>query len=619
VNYQLFNGASPAGSAVAGTGAAISFGSQATAGNYTVVATNTTTLCTNNMTGSTSITINPLPTTFNVTGGGAYCSGGSGVAVGLSGSQSGVNYQLFKGASPAGSAVAGTGAAISFGNQTGAGTYTVVATNGTTSCTNNMTGNVAVSINPLPTVAVTPPSATICAGNSTSLTASGALSYSWSPATGLSATTGSTITANPATTTTYTVTGTDINTCVNSTAVTVTVNPNQICAKYNGDYFANTASTTTGGEATVTLIYNITGSSSPDCNDISNLTENDFGITFTADPSNTTVTPVAGSKSYSGGKFTIQYKIVLPPAAYSAGVEFTLTTSSKYTIDGNCSDNPLVTVSTRSDGFVTGGGFIIPTKSGGTAGKTIGGPAVDGLKNNFGFNLKFNKAGKLQGNWNTIIRRIENGKVVIYQVKSNYATNLVITKISATSYRADMSFKSANFKNLTCSLCPLDANNGTVLVTVYDNGEPGSGIDKILITIKDKDDNIWYTSDKDANHSIVYTNLQLLNAGNIQIHTQGGPAARIALTDVITVLPMEMTLKAVPNPTASSFQIQLPNNNMRDRMQVRIMDISGRAVQVFDKLTPGQTLRVGGNYHAGVYIVEVMQGNKKQQLKVVKF
>ncbi|MEO6733316.1 MAG: hypothetical protein ABIN01_18985, partial [Ferruginibacter sp.] len=116
VNYQLFNGASPVGSAVAGTGAAISFGSQTTAGNYTVVATNTTTLCTNNMTGSTSITINPLPTTFNVTGGGAYCSGGSGIAVGLSGSQSGVNYQLFNGASPVGSAVAGTGAAISFGS-----------------------------------------------------------------------------------------------------------------------------------------------------------------------------------------------------------------------------------------------------------------------------------------------------------------------------------------------------------------------------------------------------------------------------------------------------------------------------------------------------------------------
>jgi hypothetical protein len=152
VNYQLFRGATSVGSAVAGTGSSISFGIQATAGTYTVTATNTTTSCTNNMTGSVSITVNSLPTAFNVTGGGGYCSGGSGAAVGLSGSQSGVNYQLFRGATSVGSAVAGTGSAISFGNQTTAGTYTVTATNTTTTCTNNMTGSVSVTVNSLPTI-----------------------------------------------------------------------------------------------------------------------------------------------------------------------------------------------------------------------------------------------------------------------------------------------------------------------------------------------------------------------------------------------------------------------------------------------------------------------------------
>ena len=40
-----------------------------------------------NMTGSAAVTINPLPAAYNVTGGGAYCAGGFGVPVGLSGSQ----------------------------------------------------------------------------------------------------------------------------------------------------------------------------------------------------------------------------------------------------------------------------------------------------------------------------------------------------------------------------------------------------------------------------------------------------------------------------------------------------------------------------------------------------
>ena len=150
VNYQLFIGGSPVGSAVGGTGNALSFGNQTTIGTYTVGATNTTTLCTNNMTGSASITSGSQPTAFSVTGGGSYCSG-PGVAVGLSGSQTGVNYQLFIGGSPVGSAVGGTGNALSFGNQTTIGTYTVGATNTTTLCTNNMTGSASITSGSQPT------------------------------------------------------------------------------------------------------------------------------------------------------------------------------------------------------------------------------------------------------------------------------------------------------------------------------------------------------------------------------------------------------------------------------------------------------------------------------------
>lgn len=90
------------------------------------------------------LTINPLAAVFNVTGGGYYCSGGSGVEVGLSSSETGVSYQLYKNGTSTGSPIAGTGLAISFGNQT-AGTYTVKATNSTTSCTQDMNGSVVVT------------------------------------------------------------------------------------------------------------------------------------------------------------------------------------------------------------------------------------------------------------------------------------------------------------------------------------------------------------------------------------------------------------------------------------------------------------------------------------------
>lgn len=95
--------------------------------------------------GSATVVVNALPTDFNVTGGGSYCSGVSNVAVGLSGSQNGVSYQLYNGINAVGSSVTGTGSVLDFGNQTVSGTYTVVATDQSTFCSRNMSGNVTVA------------------------------------------------------------------------------------------------------------------------------------------------------------------------------------------------------------------------------------------------------------------------------------------------------------------------------------------------------------------------------------------------------------------------------------------------------------------------------------------
>jgi len=59
----------------------------------------------------------------------------------------------------------------------------------------------------LPPVTVIAQNNSICLNASTNLTATGADTYTWAPALGLSSTTGSTVIANPTTTTTYTVTG----------------------------------------------------------------------------------------------------------------------------------------------------------------------------------------------------------------------------------------------------------------------------------------------------------------------------------------------------------------------------------------------------------------------------
>lgn len=76
-------------------------------------------------------------------------------------------------------------------------------------------------------VTSTPANDTICSGENTTLSAvaTGYDTYTWSPATGLSATTGLSITASPTVATTYTFTASTINGCTTKATVLVSVNP----------------------------------------------------------------------------------------------------------------------------------------------------------------------------------------------------------------------------------------------------------------------------------------------------------------------------------------------------------------------------------------------------------
>ncbi|WP_297517657.1 fibronectin type III domain-containing protein, partial [Flavobacterium sp.] len=110
--------------------------------------------------------------------------------------------------------------------------YYRVLVNVAAPCTGVTSSVVALTIQQ-PTVTVSPSSATYCVpGSAVSLTANGAVSYVWSPATGLSDTTGATVLASPSTTTVYTVVGTDALGCTNSTTVTVAVS-NTVTASAN--------------------------------------------------------------------------------------------------------------------------------------------------------------------------------------------------------------------------------------------------------------------------------------------------------------------------------------------------------------------------------------------------
>jgi hypothetical protein len=165
-------------------------------------------------TGSLAVTVLPAPV-LNVNASVAsICPGQSSV---LTASNAGPIYNW----SPSTGLSATTGNSVT-ASPTVTATYTVTSPAGTGTCA--ASGTVTITVNSLPNMSAGL-DASICAGATTTLGASGASTYVWSPASGLSSTTIANPVANPSATETYTVTGTSAQGCTSTDQVIVTVNP----------------------------------------------------------------------------------------------------------------------------------------------------------------------------------------------------------------------------------------------------------------------------------------------------------------------------------------------------------------------------------------------------------
>ncbi len=168
VDYQLYRDTVAVGAPVPGPGFALDFGPQSVPGIYKVIGTFAGTSCSSNMAGTATVSINSLPSVFNVTGGGDYCKYGTGVHIGLDGSQIGVHYQAWMAGTPMGGSVIGLATPLDLGLFTTAGTYSVTGTFSATGCVSNMAGSALVVIDSLPVISG--PRYVVSPGNTTILT-----------------------------------------------------------------------------------------------------------------------------------------------------------------------------------------------------------------------------------------------------------------------------------------------------------------------------------------------------------------------------------------------------------------------------------------------------------------
>jgi len=272
---------------------------------------------------------------------------------------------------PAGGLSATTGASIT-ANPGSTTIYNVTGTDAN-GCTN--TSNVTVALRTPPTITVTPTSATVCSGQSASLTASGASTYTWTPSAALSLSTGATVIARPPSTYVYTVTGTDSNGCSSYTNVMVNVNANPVLAisassssvcsgqsvslaATGGNTYSWSPSTglssATGDSVSAspasTITYTVTGTNAAGCSSTATTVISVNTPFATAGQADTTI--CAGSAvplNASGGamySWSPSTNLTNPNVSNPVAMPLVTTTYTVTASTGNCNATATVTIST---------------------------------------------------------------------------------------------------------------------------------------------------------------------------------------------------------------------------------------------------------------------------------
>lgn len=250
-------------------------------------------------------------------------------------------------------------------------------------------------------------------------------------------------------------------------------------------------------------------------------------------------------------------------AIYSVGIEV----GCYYTGD----DDVVLTVYKPVGDFITGGGHIIPTQSGGQHAST------PGLKTNFGFNVKFNKKGtNLQGGMNIIFRRIVDGVKRDYQIKTNSMTSLGVNITDPDAKRAEFTSK-ANLTDVTNPLNPIDlGGNLTLRVTMIDRGEPGN-MDVIGFTLWNGNE-LWCSS----NWTGMGTEELYLSGGNLVVHSGFSLTPKNIAFDItkptLTLNEDNLALMVYPNPFTQKLNFRfVPTTNEMARLE--LFDITGSLIE----------------------------------------
>jgi len=569
---------------------------------YTLTETITATGC--KKTNSVTVTVSPAPVS-TITGGTSTCQG---TPVSLCAPAGCTTYYW------------STGATTRCITASTAGTYTVTVSNAA-GCTSSSSITITTGI---PPTATTGGNATICSGKSVTLgtVAIAGHTYSWSPSTGLSSSTISNPVASPTVTTTYTLTETITATgCQKSNSVTITVTagpvstitggtsicqgtPVSLCAPAGcTTYRWSTGATTRCITVSAAGTYTVTVSNAAGCTSSSSVTiktgtpptaTTGNGVTICNGKSVTLGSAaIAGHTYYWTPAAGLSSTTISNPVA-SPSVTTTYTLTETITATGCQKSNSVtITVSASPSCLISGNTTICQGQT-----TQLCAPAgcssylwSTGAKTSC---IAVSAAGNYSvtvSNGTGCSSTCSKTVTITQPVTCNITGNSYCTKTKPTQLCAPSGCSSYQWSTGAKTSCITVSTGGTYSCTVTNAGGCSSyGTKKISVT--SLTDNTMATS----SDSLTFE-----------------PATTKA-TD--TVQATVMTAEAYPNPSESFFTLMIHSNSKADAT-VTVFDVLGHVVvQLHGPIdTP---IHFGNQLGHGMYYVEVVQGNQRKLLKVIK-
>ena len=166
------------------------------------------------------------------------------------------------------------------------------------------------------------------------------------------------------------------------------------------------------------------------------------------------------------------------------------------------------------------------------------------------------------------------------------------------------------------SICVTDVRAASNKITICHAGANGAPSQTLTVSAAEvathllthPGDRLGSCNQTPCNSNNIYSVHPIANP--IELQSKKITAESSAVVEDLSVLVM-------PNPSTTYFTLKI-SSKREAPVNMRVVDAAGRVIEAKQQLAPNSTLQIGHNYGSGIYIVEMIQGNTRKAVQLIK-